>query len=231
MNRWPVDQMDVIAAYLNGTLNEEIYMIQPPGFEKGNLVCRLIKGLYGLKQSGRVWYQQADNKLKELGFSDVVEEPGLYCKSSKGLAVIICLYVDDIVITAATQQLLDETKAVLKKAFKMTDSGPISFILSVEVTRSRKAMLLTQGTYIKKLLQRFSMQSSHPARTPLPITFNATLAKEQGIELQGEDAKLYRSIVGPVMYAARGTRPDIAFSVELLSRWLDKISVYGLGTV
>ncbi|UZJ53681.1 hypothetical protein CBS101457_003001 [Exobasidium rhododendri] len=219
-NHWKVHQMDVVAAYLNGNLEEEIYMVQPPGMEDGTgRVCRLIKGLYGLKQAGRVWYQKAHKHLMDIGFKCLDADQGLYFRKQPSSA-IVCLYVDDILITAASVEEIITIKEEFHRAFKMTDGGLVSFILGLQVSWNNSTVTISQETYVKKIVKRFNLESANAVSTPLPSGFCITTADSES-PLTPSQHKLYQSAVGAIMYAAMGTRVDIAFSAQLLSRRLN----------
>lgn len=218
-NNWPIHQADVIAAYLNGYLDEEIYMIQPPGIEDGtSRVCQLIKGLYGLKQSGRVWYQSAHEQLNKMGFKCLDSDQGLYVKGSPTTA-IICLYVDDMIITAEDLDTIQAIKDTFHKSFKIVDGGNLSYILGLQITRSDSFLSISQETYVLKIAKRFGLDQSKPVNTPLPSNFSMT-ESDKAEPLTSDQQKVYQSMIGAVMYAAMGTRVDIAFTLQLLSRRL-----------
>jgi hypothetical protein len=222
MNDWPIHQADVIAAYLNGNLTEEIYMVQPPGLDDGSgRVCKLIKGLYGLKQSGRVWYQSADDQLKKMGFRCVESDQGLYVKGGLDvpLEAVVCLYVDDMIITAKSLELVQQIKADFHKQFKIVDSGEISFILGLQVNRDGQYLKLSQEAYIKKMSHRYGLGNSAAVSTPLPANFNMVEA-DKAAPLPPSLKSVYQSMIGAVMYAAMGTRIDVAFTAQFLSRKL-----------
>jgi hypothetical protein len=135
-------QLDVKTAFLNGEIEEDIYMDQPEGFEvSSGKVCKLNKALYGLKQSPRAWYQKLDELMIDNGFSRSNSDHGLYVMlGEKKIYVIV--YVDDIIIATNSVQKLNELKQMLTKKFKMTDKGDVSFYLNWEILRDRKKGIL-----------------------------------------------------------------------------------------
>ncbi|UZJ57449.1 hypothetical protein CBS101457_006769 [Exobasidium rhododendri] len=222
MYDWPIHQADVIAAYLNGYLTEDIYMVQPPGLEDGtDRVCKLVKGLYGLKQSGRVWYQSAHDQLIKMNFRCVESDQGLYVKGGldQPLSAIICLYVDDMIITASTLEQVQQIKDDFHRQFKIVDGGPVSYILGLQVSHDSQYLEISQASYIKKIVERYGLAKSAPVATPLPLNFNMEEA-DKAPALPPSLKLVYQSIIGAVMYAAMGTRVDIAFTAQLLSRKL-----------
>ena len=232
---WELHQMDVKSAYLNGDLEEELYMRQPTGFVvKGseNLVCRLNKSLYGLKQAGRTWNKRIDVELKAHGFAPIDADPCLYAYRRGNVVLIISLYVDDLLLASDSLAELEKVKAELKTCFEMEDMGEASFALGIKITRDRAARTLTisQGAYILDVLTRFDMQNSRPVSTPMdpkprlqPATVTPTKAKDttatkdQPLDTAGKQR--YQSAVGALLHAARATRPDIAFAVTTLSQF------------
>lgn len=225
MKGWPVHQMDVTAAYLNGELKEEVFMCQPPDYPIGarSQALRLQKGLYGLKQSGRLWYQKAHSALTSMGFGEVGMEPGLY----KRKGALLCLYVDDIVIAAETDELLISIKSELTAKFKMTDAGRLNFILGIEVEWLTDHLKLSQRAYIKKMLRRFNMTQGRHVKTPLPPSFAAHKADE-GEKLDRHALTEYKQIVGSIMYASTTSRMDLAYATGLLCRRFDSATEHWL---
>ena len=219
-------QMDVKTAFLNGELDEEIYMDQPTGFVKeGNehKVCKLLKSIYGLKQSSRQWYFRFQEVVLSNGFTMIDEDNCVYTKRSKGQFIIMSLYVDDILIAGNDKQFVMEIKAWLSSNFEMKDMGEATYILGVKISRdrSRKLLSLSQETYIKKILERFSMQDCKSFDTP--ISKCDTLSLEMCPKTQKETDQMkmvpYANAVGSLMYAMMCTRPDICHAVGMVSRY------------
>ena len=133
---WKVHQMDVKSAFLNGDLQEEVYMTQPEGYvvpSQEEKVCRLKKSLYGLKQAPRAWYIKIDEHLVQHGFVRNPYDPNLYLKKQGGEMVIVVVYVDDLVITGSSVKMIDETKKYLKRSFDMKDLGLMHYCRGLEV--------------------------------------------------------------------------------------------------
>ena len=219
-------QMDVKTAFLNGELDEEIYMEQPTGFvEEGNehKVCKLLKSIYGLKQSSRQWYFRFQEVVLSNGFTMIDEDNCVYTKRSKGKFVIMSLYVDDILIAGNDKDFVMDVKAWLSSSFEMKDMGEAAYILGVKISRDRSKRLLSlsQETYIKKVLERFGMQNCKSIDTP--VCKGDTLSQRQCPETREEKERMknvpYASAVGSLMYAMMCTRPDICFAVGLVSRY------------
>ena len=150
-------QMDVKTAFLNGDLNEEVYMMQPEGFvanDSGKLVCRLKKSIYGLKQASRQWYLKFHSVVASYGFVENKVDQCIYCKVSGRKFIFLILYVDDILLASSDLGLLHETKRMLSNNFDMKDLGEASFVLGIEIHRNRSCRLLglSQRAYVDRIL-------------------------------------------------------------------------------
>jgi len=133
---WKVYQLDVKSAFLNGFLQEEIYVEQPEGYIKEgeeDKVCLLKKALYGLKQAPRAWYSRIDEHLQNLGFAKSFSKSTLYVKQNGAIILIISLYVDDLLVTGNNTSLVEKFKQEMMKVFEMTDLGLMTFFLGMEI--------------------------------------------------------------------------------------------------
>jgi hypothetical protein len=138
-------QMDVKTAFLNGDLEETVYMAQPKGFVmegKEKMGCRLNKSIYGLKQASRQWYLKFDKMIKEFGFKENVEDNCVYAKFKNGKYIFLILYVDDILLASSDVSLLREMKTFLSSHFEMKDLGEANFVLGIEIHRDRNKGVL-----------------------------------------------------------------------------------------
>jgi hypothetical protein len=158
-----VEQMDVKTTFLHGDLEEEIYMKQPEGFVvkgKKELVCKLKKSLYGLKQSPRMWYQKFDTYMLGLGFTRSKEDHCVYFKLIGDHLIYLVLYVDDMLLIGNNKEIIQDVKTQLSSKFDMKDLGASNFILGMEIKRDRKKrkLWLNQRKYVETILQRFNMQ-------------------------------------------------------------------------
>ncbi len=171
-----VHHMDVCTAFLNGKLDCAVYMEQPEGYvdpDKPGHVCKLKKGLYGLKQAARLWNGTIDDFLKSRGYRDAGADGCVYVKSFKEESghvkfIILLLYVDDIVPVGNDLSLIKAEKAALCEQFDMVDNGDIRSVLGLKITRDRKARVLTinQPSYLQEVLKRFRMENCNPVATP-----------------------------------------------------------------
>jgi len=210
--------MDVQSAFLNGTLNEEIYVEQPIGFEKPGTegkVLRLGKALYGLKQAPRAWYSKLDSHLISLGFSRSVNEATLYVKREGIETMMVSVYVDDLLITGSCDRLVEAFKLDMSAKFEMSDLGLMNYFLGMEVHQEKGKILVNQKKYSSELLVKFSMEGCSSVDTP--SSPGIKLTKEDG--QPKVDAQVYRSLIGSLLYLC-ATRPDISFTMNLLSRFM-----------
>lgn len=217
---WELDNMDVDTAFLNADIQEEIYIRQPPGFEQygpngEELVCKLKKSIYGLKQASRNWNHTIDQWLRGYGLKATKADPCVYTKRSQGDTLVILIWVDDIIIAGSNKRVVADFKAAISRRFKMKDLGPLEWILGVKIRRDRprRRLEISQTAYIEQMLKRFGMEECKAVATPSEGVLNR-MSSEDG----GKPNKLYMSLVGSLLYAAMITRPDIAFAVQALGR-------------
>jgi hypothetical protein len=223
---WDIDHMDVVTAFLNPEIdNKEIYMAMPEGIEELALdaqlskdsIVRLRKALYGLKQAPRLWYEDIDSFLQSIGFTQSTTDPNLYMKPP----VLLLLYVDDLLIahsrrlpTTTSTSPGELVKEQLKVKFKMTNLGKAKRFLGLEISSTNEGIWLGQPDYINGTIKRFLMENANGVSSPMDP--NVRLENDT-CEDKPADKQLYLSIVGSLMYAALGTRPDISFAVTSLS--------------
>ncbi|VVA31593.1 PREDICTED: Retrovirus-related Pol poly from transposon, partial [Prunus dulcis] len=205
---WKLFQLDVKSAFLNGVLQEEVYVNQPEGFVikgKEDKVYRLHKALYGLKQAPRAWYGEIDSYFTQCGFVKSLSEATLYTKVRGDKEIlIVSIYVDDIVYTWSSQALLAEFKEDMMAKYEMTDLGLLHHFLGMGVVQTESSIFLHQKKYASTLLSKFGLTECKSVTTPLVAT--EKLAKDDGSGAANEEQ--YRSIVGSLLYLT-ATRPDI----------------------
>lgn len=220
-NGWKLLHMDVKSAFLNGFLQDEIYLQQPPGFVKRGeeeKVYKLRKALYGLKQSPRAWYDRINNFFLKNGFERCPFEHTLYMKKhSKGGFMIVSLYVDDLIFTGDNMKMLSEFKNSMMKEFEMTDLGELHHFLGIGVQQSKCGIFISQEKYAAQVLEKFNMMNANPVSTPCV----AGLKLCKNGEGKFVDPTIFRSLVGNLMYLT-ATRPDIMYAVSLISRFMEK---------
>lgn len=219
-----IEQMDAVAAFLQGDLNEEVYMEQPENFvdkEEPRKVCRLNKALYGLKQSSRVWNQVLDSKLQSFGLFRSKHNPCIYIMRNENKILIIAVYVDDLLIFSNYDPWLLDVKTYLSQTFKMKDLGPAKHCLGMRICQTSDAITLDQQTYIEEILERFEMNNCKPAATPMNVSEKLTREDQPKTDKEKDQMQgvPYQEAIGSLMYLAQCTRPDIAYAVGHLSRY------------
>ena len=222
--------MDVVTAYLYGDLDTDIYMKVPEGIslpESSNskprsaYAIKLRRSLYGLKQSGRMWYNRLSDYLIGKGYKNDDLCPCVFIKRTDSGFALVAVYVDDMNVIGNLDEI-NETIGYLKSEFEMKDLGRTRFCLGLELEHRANGILIHQSAYIHKMLRRFSMDKVHPLGTPmvgrsLEITKDPFRPKEDDEEILGAETP-YLSAIGALLYLAQCTRPDIAFSMNLLAR-------------
>ncbi|KAL7725874.1 hypothetical protein ACLKA6_016425 [Drosophila palustris] len=223
--REDVHQFDFNSAYLNGEIEEDIYINVPSEFDDiltvkekqkygKNNVCKLKKALYGLKQSGRQWYKKLDNKLKEMELNPIAADPCVYLKKKGNGIIIVSLYVDDLIVATNDAQMLKNLKSELSSNFEMKDLGKLSYCLGIEFNQNKekKSFSMSQPKYIKDLLKQFNMGDCKTTSTPINTSEKLSTDMCPKNEAEKEEAsKLpYQNLVGALMWLAVSTRPDIA---------------------
>jgi hypothetical protein len=223
-NDLQLHHLDVETAFLNGDLEEDVYMKLPQGFEneKGEReVVKLKKSLYGLKQSPRCWNKKFVSVLKRLGFVQSNADPCLFIKEEKkGERTLIDVFVDDLVIAANDVR---EIKRKLMNEFKMRDLGKLSWILGMKVERSKDKIEISQEAYTNSIIEKFGMKEAKIAPTPLPSKIEQlVISKESKVPFN--NIKRYQQIIGALIYLSNTIRPDITFSVNFLARKMSEPS-------
>ena len=215
-------QMDIKTAFLNGELEEEIYMKQPPGYEQGGhgIGCRLQKAIYGLRQAPRAWYNKLKSALEEIGFEASDADPSLWVKHDKAGPVYVLIYVDDMLIAAKTVEQVERVKKLVRRVFVARDLGEARYFIGYEISRNRvnKTLSLTQKKLAEDLLERFGMTGANGRSVPMDPGVKLT---KEGEPLDTEQFP-YSTLVGSLLYLSVCTRPDIAQAVGALSRYMAK---------
>ena len=209
---WPIHELDVKNAFLHGTLNETVYCQQPPGFVDPawpNYVCKLNKALYGLKQAPRAWYSRFQAFITSIGFRASHCDNSLFIYTNGADVAYLLLYVDDIILTASSQHLLQHIIGSLQQEFAMTDLGKLHYFLGVSAQRSSTGLFLSQAKYAAEILAKANMSSCNPCQTPLEV--HSKLSSQDGPPVA--NPTLYRSLAGALQYLTL-TRPDIAHAVQ-----------------
>lgn len=211
--KWNIHQLDIKSAYLNADLDKTIYTTIPPGDPNyGKGFWRLNKALYGLRQSGRQWYQTISNFIISNGFIQLISEPCIFYKSYNNvISCLIGIYVDDMIITGTNKEIKEFINNITKK-FKISKCQPIKYILGITIERDGFIYYVHQRNYIDKLLEEYNITNIKKATTP--CTGDNTISENK----TPFDITTYKSVLGSLIYLAKNTRPDISFAVHKAAR-------------
>jgi hypothetical protein len=215
---WKIRQLDVNNAFLHGSLSEEVFMQQPPGYidtTHPSHVCRLRKAIYGLKQAPRAWYNELKNFLLDYGFANSKSDASLFVYRNQGVILYFLVYVDDLIITGNDNNFISCFLQALSARFSIKDLGDLNYFLGVEVLPSSAGLLLTQHKYIRDLLTRTQLAGIKEVHTHMAT--NTSLVLHDGSP--PTDATTYRSVIGALQYLSI-TRPDISYTVNKLSQFM-----------
>ncbi|KAH9672314.1 hypothetical protein KPL70_017673 [Citrus sinensis] len=223
-----LEQLDVKTTFLYGKLEEEIYMLQLEGFaEKGkeNLVCRLNKSLYGLKQVSGYWYKRFDSFIMSFGYNRLSSDHCAYYNRFKDNDfIILLLFMDDMLVASPNKDRIQELKAQSVSEFEMKDLEPANKILWMQIRRDRnnRKIWLYQKNYLKKILRRFNMHDCNPIFTSLLVNFklSSSICPINKAERKKMSRVSYESVMESLMFVMICTRPDIAQAVGAVSRYM-----------
>lgn len=220
--RLTVHQFDVSTAFLYGKIQETVYVKQPPLFgDNSSKVWQLNKSLYGLKQAPRCWNMELHSTLTSMGFCRLRAEMGLYTKRGKHSIILFGVYVDDFLVSAANEEDIAIVKDQLMKNYKVKHLGPARKFLGMDIVQNKQGIELSQKSYLQKILSEFHMDQCNPVKTPMEV--NGSSVDDTSPPFK--DITYYRSMIGSLMYALSGSRPDIAYAVGYLSRFMEHPTV------
>jgi len=217
MSGFKLFQMDVKSVFLNGYINEEVYVDQPPVFEDHqyiNHVFKLKKALYGLKQAPRQWYERLSNFLLSQGYERGMIDNTLFIKKSNSEIIVVQIYVDGIIFGATQDSLCEEFVAAMKGEFEISMMRELSFFLRLQVKQTKDGIFLCQSKYCKEILKKFEMESGKEANTHMP----SSCYMDADVAGKGVDQTKYRGLIGSLLYLTT-SRPDIMFVVCLCARY------------
>ncbi|GKA81393.1 putative ribonuclease H-like domain-containing protein [Tanacetum coccineum] len=212
-----VYQMDVKSALLYGTIDEEVYVCQPPSFEYPQFpdkVYKVEKPLYGLHQVPRAWYETLSTYLIKNGFRRGIIDKTLFIKKDKGDILLVQVYIEDIIFGSTKKSLCDEFKGLMHKRFQMSSMGELTFFLGLQVQQKKDGIFISQDKYVADILKKFDFATMKTASTPMEP--NKALIKDE--EANSVDVNLYRSLIESLMYLTT-SRPDIMFDVCACARF------------
>ncbi|KAI3681234.1 hypothetical protein L6452_36023 [Arctium lappa] len=209
--------MDVKSTFLNGKLNEEVYVEQPPGFydpKHPNYVYKLDKALYGLKQAPRAWYDTLSSFLISENFERGKIDNTLFFRKIKGHIILVQIYVDDIIFGSTNPSLCTRFAERMKKEYKMSMMGELTYFLGLQIKQSDKGTFINQGKYVKDMLKKFDLTQTSAMKTPMapPLTLNKDPSGKP------VNVTAYRKMIGSLLYLT-ASRPDIMYSTCLCARY------------
>lgn len=217
-NGWEVHHLDVKTSFLHGELKDIVYVTQPEGFEEKGYegkVYKLNKVLYGLRQAPRAWKNKLNQILCDLEFNKCAKEPSVYRKAVNGELLIVSVYVYDLFVTGTSMKVIDKFKKRMATKFDMSDLAKLTYYLGIEVCQYGGGISLVQKRYATKILEDAGLINCNPSLTPMELGLK--LSKAEGA--REVDATMYRKNVGCLRYLLH-TRPDLSFSVGVLSRYM-----------
>ena len=213
--------LDIKTAFLNGELEEDIYICQPEGYVQGdtNLACHLNKTLYGLKQAPRAWHNRLHKELESYGYTASDADPGLYYFHGKTADVYLLIYVDDILIASSDLTLINSIKQNLLSTFDARDLGEASTYLGINIARDRGSgtIKISQPRLTNDLISKFGMDDGK--NRSIPLSPSIKFSKDEGDPLDTSKYP-YSELVGSLMYLSICTRPDISFATGSLARYM-----------
>nr|GEY60864.1 putative ribonuclease H-like domain-containing protein [Tanacetum cinerariifolium] len=212
-----VYQMDVKSAFLYGTIDEEVYICQPPGFKDPDYpekVYKVVKALYGLHQAPRAWYEALANYLLENGFQRGKIDQTLFIKRQKGDILLVQIYVDDILFGSTNKDLCKAFEKLMKDKFQMSSMGELTFFLGLQVKQKKDGIFISQDKYVAKILRKFALTDGKSASTPID-TEKPLLMDPNGEDV---DVHTYRSMIGSLIYEVYNWRMSILWmKIDLLA--------------
>ncbi|GJX71411.1 retrovirus-related pol polyprotein from transposon TNT 1-94 [Tanacetum coccineum] len=213
--------MDVKSAFLNGFINKEVYVAQPPGFvdfEKPNHVFKLKKALYGLKQAPKAWYDRLKAFLLDHMYTMGLVDNTLFTKKKDSHIIIVQIYVDDIIFGSTCQDLCDDFSKIMHDEFEMSMMGELNFFLGLQIKQLEDGIFFNQSKYVKEMLKKFGLENAKPIKTPMSSETKLT-RDEEGEPI---DNTKYRGMIGSLLYLT-ASRSDIMFSVCLCARFQEAL--------
>ena len=214
-----MDSIDVKQAYLNSTIHHDVYLKPPVGIEiPPGKVLKVVKGLYGLKQSGREWNIELDSHLRTIGFHCMPSAPCLYSRGTGDKITIITAYVDDMLITSPSREEVDRAKREIMDKWETQDNGRIKEFLGIKITRDRRRrrISLSLTAYIKEMVNKWLGGANEKSWVPMLSVANTA----GGERCEPKRAKKYQELVGQLLWVSNTARPDIAFAVGVLARYM-----------
>lgn len=212
-----VKHYDIESAYLNGDLSHEVYMKQPEGYHQGsdNMVCKLEKNLYGLKQGANEWNRKLHSILTNEGYIQSRNDPCLYFKRQNDEWMYITIHVDDLIVASTDEQMIKSFEEQMNKTLVMKNLGNLQYYLGLQYERGEDGIFLVhQKHYIDKKLQQFNLSDCRPSQVPVDPGYQ----KRFSVSEKMRNPEIYRKAIGSLLYLATNSRPDIAIGTSILAR-------------
>ncbi|SGY57265.1 BQ5605_C006g04249 [Microbotryum silenes-dioicae] len=214
---YKIKQADVNKAYLHGKLDQPLYMRPPQGINLPGKILKLERSIYGLKQAGRIWNDEIDSTLRSVGYKPTVSDLCVYTKRHGNNRHYIALYVDDLLLIGPSDDEIERVLSTLEDMYGIKRLGDAEYVLGIQLKRSDDGSItLSQERYLQDVLERFDLALAKPASTPMQK--NLLLELDQSTPSDQEQTR-YLQAIGSLMYAALGTRPDLAYAVSYLARF------------
>lgn len=220
---WTLYQMDVFNVFLQGDLFEEVYINFPQGFQRQweQKVCKLLKSIYGLKQASMQKNLKLTKAFVSVVFIHNTSDYFVFTKKSGTNIVVILIYVDDILLTGSSKELINEAKTSLHQEFKLKNLGELRYFLGIEVLRSKHAILINQRKYTLELMPELGLRGANPALTPLEINQKLTTVEyDEAVGLKDidplTDFTSYQRLICKLLYLTI-SRPNIRYALQSLS--------------
>jgi transposase InsO family protein len=210
--KYKVDHYDIKTAFLNGELEEEIYLKQPPGFEINSNVYKLNKSLYGLRQAARTWNKTLHEELMRNGFEQNLADKCLYVKKSNDYVLYILIHVDDLLAVYNNSIFASDTMKRIGEKFVMKNLGGVKCYTGIDVENRDGKFFISQCRYIDQIVEEAKLKDAKDSKFPVDTGYY----KQQGKLLNSNE--VYRKLIGMLLYLSTQTRPDIAASVAILSK-------------
>ncbi|KAL8144668.1 hypothetical protein AgCh_003023 [Apium graveolens] len=225
---WDITQLDVTNAFLHGSLYEEVFMDIPQGYVISNeilqkypgaqLVCKLIKSLYGLRQAPREWFDTLSTALLEFGFTQSFSDSSLFVLKRGSQLIMMLVYVDDMILTGNNSELMSQVKLFLASKFKIKDLGSLKYFLGIEIKRTAAGIFIHQNKYSLDIIKDVGYMDANPSLVPLDQHHNLTADSDSPVL---SDLSAYRRLIGRLIYLTI-TRPDLSYPVHILAQFMHK---------
>ncbi|GBN23739.1 Retrovirus-related Pol polyprotein from transposon TNT 1-94, partial [Araneus ventricosus] len=211
---------DVKTAYLYSDIEETVYMLPPPGFERlvgDGKVCKLKRSIYGLPQSGRNWYMKIKSELEKFGLTQLASDSCVFIKSVGQNMLLLCMHVDDLAIFCNNDEMYQDTVNSIKSVFEVHENKTSKF-LGMEIVKHKNGISLSQSEYIESSLVKYNLNECKSVKTPI------VKGEDKSFPPTNEqiDITMYRELIGELLYLANRTRPDISFVTCYLSQFNHK---------